>query len=65
MWCPIKHLQSACAHHPLAPSSERRGVGDLTPLLVKEGAGGGFCKELAGTSHQPVWMSGPRLGVKW
>ena len=40
MWCPNEHLQTGCAHHPLAASSERRGVGDLAPLLGKEGTGG-------------------------
>ena len=30
---PLNCLQAAGTHHPLAPSSERRGVGDVTPLL--------------------------------
>ena len=42
----------ADSHHPLAPSSERRGIGVLTPLLAKEGVGRGCCKELARTPHQ-------------
>ena len=30
---------TSSTHHPLAPSSKRRGVGELTPLLDKEGQG--------------------------
>jgi len=33
------------------PSSERRGIACLAPLLSKEGVGGGCCRELAGTAH--------------
>ena len=44
--------KAACAHHPLAPSSKRRAVDELAPLLGKEGVGGGgCCKELARTPH--------------
>jgi hypothetical protein len=40
-WCaiPIKLLQATSAHHPLAPSSKRRGFDELAPLLAKEGMG--------------------------
>jgi hypothetical protein len=49
---PLNYSQAARAHHPLAPSSVRRGVGELAPLLSKEGTGGGCSKESAGTGHQ-------------
>jgi hypothetical protein len=48
---PIKLLQATSAHHPPAPSSERRGVDELAPLLGKEGVGGGCCQELAAKPH--------------
>jgi hypothetical protein len=34
---PVDKLEATRAHHPVAPSSERRGVAGLAPLLGKEG----------------------------
>jgi hypothetical protein len=33
----LDHLQLMQAHHPLAPSSEKRGVDELVPLLREDG----------------------------
>jgi hypothetical protein len=52
-------------HHPLTPSSERRGMEEAAPLLTKEGVRGGCSKELLGTAYYDTLVIPARERSGW